>query len=51
MPDIIKNKVYDDLYLWDTNINGNPRLILSQINGALNIKDKALYKKFLLKRR
>ena len=48
-PKIIKNKSFDELYLWDTNINGQPRLILRQLDGELEIIDKDLYQKFLQK--
>lgn len=49
VPEIVKTGVIDEFYLWDTNINGKPRLILSQINGALKIEDQALYERFLKK--
>lgn len=49
VPKLIDNKVFDELYLWDTNINGKPRLILKQIKGKLEIKDKDLYRRFLNK--
>lgn len=49
IPKLIDGKVFDELYLWDTNINGTPRLILSQINGVLKIEDMALYERFLKK--
>ena len=48
-PDIIKNKSFDELYLWDTNENGNPRLILTQINGVTKMYNKDLYERFLKK--
>lgn len=48
-PDIIKNKSFDELYLWDTNINGKPRLILKQIDGVLTIENEELYQRFLSK--
>ena len=48
-PDILKNKSFDELYLWDTNENGNPRLILTQINGVTKMYDKNLYERFLNK--
>ncbi len=49
VPKLIKNKTFDELYLWDTNINGKPRLILKQINGKLDIIDRQLYDDFLNK--
>lgn len=49
IPKLIDGKVFDELYLWDTNINGTPRLILSQINGVLKIEDMELYERFLKK--
>ena len=48
-PDVINKKTFDELYLWDTNINGNPRLILKQIKGKLKIYDQELYERFLSK--
>lgn len=47
VPELIKNNTFDELYLWDTNINGKPRLILKQVNGKLEIVDKDLYRRFL----
>lgn len=49
LPDIIDNKLFDELYLWDTNINKVPRLILKQINGKLTIYEPELYQQFLKK--
>lgn len=49
VPQLIKAKSFDELYLWDTNLEGKPRLILSQVNGKLKIVDKALYNRFLKK--
>ncbi len=49
IPKVIKNKTFDELYLWDTNINGKPRLILTQINGVLKVYDKDLYNRFINK--
>jgi predicted ABC-type ATPase len=49
VPRIIKDKVIDELYLWDTNINGKPRLILTMINGKLKMVNKKLYTAFLSK--
>lgn len=49
IPKLLKNKTFDELYLWDTNINGTPRLILEQVNGVLKIHDQSLYDRFLKK--
>ena len=49
IPQLIKDKAFDELYLWDTNLAGNPRLILSQIDGKLTIADQGLYNDFLNK--
>lgn len=49
VPQLIENKTFDELYLWDTNINGKPRLILRQIDGELEILDQKLYDAFLKK--
>ncbi|GIZ15509.1 zeta toxin family protein [Capnocytophaga catalasegens] len=46
---ILKNKSFDELYLWDTNIEDKPRLILQQIEGKIKIIDKSLYIRFLQK--
>lgn len=35
------------LYLWDTNIDGKPVLILKQINGKTTMFQPKLYKAFL----
>jgi predicted ABC-type ATPase len=51
IPEIIEKKAIDELFLWDTNINGNPRLILSQIDGKLTVYDQDLYNRFLSKAR
>lgn len=49
MPEVIKRKIFDELYLWDSNVNGTPRLILKQIDGVLSIENKELYQRFLEK--
>ena len=49
IPKLIEDKTFDELYLWDTNINGTPRLILKQIDGVLTIENKELYERFLRK--
>ena len=46
IPQIIENQLFEELYLWDTNIKAQPRLILSQKNGKLQIESKALYDNF-----
>lgn len=47
IPKAVKNAVFDELYLWDTNINGTPRLILKMIDGELSIESRKLYESFL----
>lgn len=47
VPKLVDAKTFDELYLWDTNVNGNPRLILTQINGELKIHSQELYDRFL----
>lgn len=47
IPEAIDNALFDELYLWDTNETGNPRLILTQIDGKLTIHNKKLYRRFL----
>ena len=49
VPQLIKHSTFDELYLWDTNINGKPRLILKQIDGKLEILEPKLYEAFLKK--
>ena len=49
VPQLIKHQVFDELYLWDTNIHNQPRLILSQKNGKLEVADQALYNNFKMK--
>lgn len=46
VPQLIDNNAFDELYLWDTNVENCPRLILTQKNGKLAIKDIALYSNF-----
>ncbi len=50
VPQLIKANTFDELYLWDTNLNSKPRLILSQVNGKLKVADWKLYNQFLKKR-
>ncbi len=49
VPELVKDKTFDELYLWDTNEQAAPRLILSQIDGKTVIADQDLYKRFLNK--
>lgn len=49
VPQLIKHQVFDELYLWDTNIHNQPRLILSQKNGKLEVVDHVLYNNFKMK--
>lgn len=46
IPQLIENDIYDELYLWDTNNENKPRLILSQKNSKLHIEDSELFAKF-----
>ena len=48
-PQLLEKPVFDELYLWDTNENGNPRLILKMVGGKLTIQSKELYGRFLRK--
>lgn len=43
VPQLIENKSFDELFLWDTNIENHPRLVLSQVNGKLAVENWALY--------
>jgi predicted ABC-type ATPase len=49
VPALISAKVFDELHLWDTNITNQPRLILSQKSGILEVKDENLYRNFKMK--
>lgn len=49
IPKALEHGIFDELYLWDTNINGTPRLVLKMIDGELSIESKKLYKSFLSK--
>jgi predicted ABC-type ATPase len=49
VPKLISSQIFDELYLWDTNIQNQPRLILSQKNGKLEVEDEKLYRNFKLK--
>ena len=46
IPELIELQLFDELYLWDTNIAAEPRLILRQKSGKLVIVDKMLYENF-----
>lgn len=46
----IENKLFDELTLYDTNIEGKPRKVLTFTNGKLDIHSQNLYKNFLRKR-
>lgn len=53
IPNTIRNIVaegaMDELYLWDTNTQGEPKLILRFVDGQLDIYDRQLLKRFLRK--
>lgn len=49
VPRLAKNNVFDELYLWDNNDTKGARLIFSQVNGKMVIKDQVLYDRFLKK--
>lgn len=44
LPRLMKENIYDEIYLWDTNENGKPRLILKHIDGKTEIFDNDLYR-------
>ena len=50
LPEAIEKGLFDDVRLWDTNINGTPRLILEHKNNVTKIHDQKLYERFLAKR-
>ena len=49
LPEAIKKGYFDEVNLWDTNINGKPRLILRHIDGVTTIENQKLYDRFLAK--
>jgi len=49
VPELVKKRTFDELYLWDTNIRDHPRLVLSQIKDEVTIHDQQLYNDFLSK--
>jgi len=46
IPQLINNQLFEELYLWDTNLEKEPRLILSQKNGILEVLNETLYENF-----
>lgn len=51
VPELIENPCFDELSLWDTNEEKNPRLILQHKNGKLKVIDKVLYENFKNKKK
>lgn len=49
IPKAVSSGIFDELYLWDTNINGTPRLVLKMIDGELSLESRKLYESFLNK--
>jgi len=49
LPQAIKDKIFDDLTLWDTNTYGEVKLVARQVNGDLEIIDDTLWNEFLKK--
>jgi predicted ABC-type ATPase len=49
VPQILEARLYDEFRLWDNSGEGKPRLVLEQTGGQTSVKDKALYKQFLMK--
>ncbi|UAY53200.1 zeta toxin family protein [Ferruginibacter albus] len=50
VPQLIENELFNEFYLWDTNIKDNPRLILEQKGRNLQIHEPNLYENFKNKR-
>jgi predicted ABC-type ATPase len=46
IPQLIDKECFDELFLWDTNEESHPRLILSQKNGKLFMENLELYERF-----
>ena len=47
-PDILDENLFDDIKLWDTNVQP-PRMILRKVDGVLEVYDEKAYAKFLRK--
>ena len=46
VPQLVDRQLFDELYLWDTNIEGSPRLILSQKSSKLVVVNSELFTNF-----
>lgn len=49
LPEAIDRKLFDEVRLFDTNLENNPRLVLEQIDGKVTIHDRKLWRDFLRK--
>lgn len=49
LPEAIERNLFDELYLYDTNIANTPRLVLSQVDGRTVIHSAQLWDDFLRK--
>jgi SPP1 gp7 family putative phage head morphogenesis protein len=46
-PQILDDRIFDEITLWDTNTPGEAIRVLTQKNGIVEIHDEALYRRFL----
>jgi predicted ABC-type ATPase len=49
LPQAIERNLFDELTLYDTNINGQPRRVLSVLDRKVTVHDRALWRDFLVK--
>jgi predicted ABC-type ATPase len=47
VPKLMEGDLFDELTLWDTNINGQPRKVASKKGRSADVHDATLYKNFL----
>lgn len=46
LPQLIEKECFDELRLWDTNLEGEPRLVLAHKNGKLELYNPTLFERF-----
>lgn len=47
VPEAIKNNLFDEFRLWDTNLKDNPRLVAEMYNGKFKVLEPDLWQDFL----
>ncbi|MET0395002.1 MAG: zeta toxin family protein, partial [Chitinophagaceae bacterium] len=50
VPEMVDNHCFDELFLWDTNEEAVPRLVIQYKNGKLEVKSHELYESFKKKK-